>query len=223
MIIKRCDCIDYMRDCDDGQFDLAVVDPPYFDGPNKSGYYGKGYSNLGVSRASHYDDFESDCWDIPSSEYFEELGRISKNQIIWGANHFAGRFNSASPCWIVWDKDNGKSSFSDVELAYTSFNGGARIFKYVWNGMHQGTYGGNVKLNEKRINPTQKPVALYRWILDKFAKPGQKILDTHLGSGSIAIAAHYFGCEFVGLEKSQVQFDKTMERIKNETKQVKLF
>jgi site-specific DNA-methyltransferase (adenine-specific) len=196
--IINADCMDYMSGLEDNNFDLALVDPPYFDGPNKSGYYGKGYSSLGVARANHLGDTPN--WTVPESDYFEELTRVSKNQIIWGANHFAGRFDSSSGNWIVWDKENGGSSFADAELAYTSFGGSVRIFKYMWNGMHQGSFGGDVRRNEKRIHPTQKPVALYDWVLDKFAKPGQRVLDTHLGSGSSAIAAHYFGCEFVGTE-----------------------
>lgn len=167
--IHNCDCMDYMKSCKDHEFDLAIVDPPYFEGPQKTGYYGKGYSNLGVPRAKYYQGTEE--WEIPKEDYFIELKRVSKNQIIWGANHFAGVFNSSSQCWIVWDKDNGKSSFADCELAYTSFDKAARLFKYMWNGMHQGSHSGNVKLNEKRIHTTQKPVKLYQWLLENYAVP----------------------------------------------------
>lgn len=212
-------CMDYMTGCEDNAFDLAIVDPPYFNGPNKSGYYGKGYSRLGVQRAIYKD---SSVWKVPDKNYFNELKRVSRNQIIWGANHFSGVFNSSSPCWIVWDKDNGSSSFADVELAYTSFSTAARIFKYLWNGMHQGSMGGDTRKNVKRIHPTQKPVELYKWLLAKYAKPGDKILDTHLGSGSSAIAAHYFDCEFTGIEINKEYYKSSLERIKQETKQMTL-
>ena len=219
--LLNMDCMDYMRDQPDKSFDLAIVDPPYFDGPNKSGYYGKGYSSLGVARANHLGDTPN--WTIPGKEYFDELNRVSKNQIIWGANHFAGRFDSSSGCWIVWDKQNGGSTFADAELAFTSFKGSVRIFAYMWNGMHQGSMGGNTKLNEKRIHPTQKPVKLYDWILHKYSKPGDRILDTHLGSGSSAIAAHYFGVDFVGTEIDEKHFDSASKRFEETTLQMDAF
>lgn len=214
------DCMDYMKTCEDNEFDLAIVDPPYFDGQNLSGYYGKGYSSLGVQRAKYYR--ESKYWAVPDKQYFIELFRVSKNQIIWGSNHFANEFNCSSPSWIVWDKDNGKSSFADAELAYTSFGTAVRIFKYMWNGMHQGSMGGDVRKNEKRIHPTQKPIKLYDWLLTNYAEPNQKILDTHLGSGSSAIAAHYFGCEFTGIEIDEDYFNASIERITEQTKQMNL-
>lgn len=157
--IHNVDCMEFMAKVPDKYYDLAIADPPYFEGPNKPGYYGKGYSSLGVKRAKHYDTLQQ--WDVPSEDYFTELKRISKHQIIWGANHFAGRFDSSSPSWIVWDKENGASTFADAELAYTSHSTAVRIFKYMWNGMHQGSAGGDVRKNEKRIHPTQKPKALY--------------------------------------------------------------
>ncbi len=215
------DCMDFMSSVPDGYYDLAIVDPPYFEGVNKSGYYGKGYSSLGVQRAKHYDTLPN--WEVPNDSYFKELARISKNQIIWGANHFAGNFNSSSAGWIVWNKDNGKSSFSDGELAYTSFDRALRIFTYVWNGMHQGTYGGNVKLNEKRIHPTQKPIALYFWLLQNYAVPGMKIFDSHLGSGSHVIAANQLGFELDGTEKDTAMFNASCDWVRYELKQERLF
>ena len=220
-VLHNMDCMDYMKSVPDQCFDLAIVDPPYFEGVNKTGYHGQGYSNLGVARAKHYDTLPH--WEVPTEEYFKELARISKNQIIWGANHFAGRFDSSSAGWIVWDKDNGKSSFSDGELAYTSFDRALRIFKYVWNGMHQGTYGGNVKLNEKRIHPTQKPIALYHWLLENYATHGQRIFDSHLGSGSHAVAANHLGFELVGTEKDPAMFNASCDWIRYELKQERLF
>lgn len=219
--LLNIDCMEYMRTVPDKHFDLAVCDPPYFDGPNKSGYYGKGYSSLGVKRSKHYDSMPK--WEIPGSDYFKELKRISKDQIIWGANHFAGVFNSSSACWIVWDKDNGSSTFADAELAYSSFSTAVRIFKYTWNGMHQGSYGGNVKLNEVRIHPTQKPRALYAWIYQNYAKEGFKIFDSHLGSAGSAIEAHYGKFEFVGTELDETMFCKSVERYQIETAQETLF
>lgn len=214
------DCMEYMATLADNAFDLAICDPPYFDGPNLSGYYGNRYSNLGVQRAKYYKDCK--YWSVPSSEYFTELKRVSKNQIVWGANHFAGNFHSSSAGWIVWDKQNGASSFADAELAYSSFSSAVRIFRYMWNGMHQGQLGGDKRNNEKRIHPTQKPVKLYEWLLTTYAKPGQRILDTHLGSASSAIAAHYFGCEFVGCEIDPDDYQAAAERFDRETRQLDL-
>jgi site-specific DNA-methyltransferase (adenine-specific) len=210
-----------MRQFGDKAFDLAIVDPPYFDGPNRSGYYGQGYSSLGVQRAKHYDHIEE--WDIPGSDYFAELQRVSRHQIIWGANHFADRFNAAGPGWIVWDKLNGASTFADAELAYSSMDCAVRVFRYVWNGMHQGQYGGDKSRNEPRIHPTQKPVALYEWLLDTYAKAGQRILDTHMGSGSSAIAANTRGFEYVAAEKSQKHFEDAVARIRKAYAQRPLF
>lgn len=220
--LHNMDCMDAMKDMEDKQFDLAIVDPPYFDGPNNSGYYGKGYSNLGVKRAKYYDR-DSDCWDIPDEKYFIELMRVSKNQIIWGANHFAGLFNSSSSSWIVWDKVNGASSFADAEIAYTSFSTAVRIYRYMWNGMHQGSLGGNVKLNEKRIHPTQKPVTLYKWLLQNYAVEGDKILDTHLGSGSIAIACWDLKFDLTAYELDEEYYNAACKRFDNHYKQGQLF
>lgn len=205
------DCINFMRGTADMTYDLAIVDPPYFNGPNKTGYYGKGYSSLGVQRAKHYDSLP--VWAVPDAEYFSELRRISRHQIIWGANHFADVADFSGPGWIVWDKLNGESSFADAELAYSSFDKACRVFRYVWNGMHQGQYGGNKSLNEARIHPTQKPVALYEWLLSKYASPGQRILDTHLGSGSSAIAALSMDFLFDGIELDATMFEAAKARV----------
>lgn len=213
------DCMWFMAAQEDLSFDIAIADPPYFKGPNQSGYFGGGYSSIGVKRSAHHDS--TFHWDIPTPEYFKELKRVSKNQIIWGANHFAGMFDSSSPAWIIWDKDNGSSSFADAELAYTSFDTAARIFKYRWNGMLQGNIG-NKKLNEKRINPTQKPVCLYSWQLENYAEKGMRILDTHHGSGSLAIACHYFGADFVGIDKDPDQVKGAQERFDNHTRQISI-
>lgn len=209
--LHQGNCMDFMKSVPDGAYDVAIVDPPYFDGPNKSGYYGKGFSNFGVQRGKHYDTLP--FWKVPGPEYFAELRRVSKHQIIWGANHFAGVADFSGPGWIVWDKLNGESSFADAELAYSSFDKACRVFRYVWNGMHQGQYGGNKLQNEKRIHPTQKPVALYEWLLAKYAKPGQRVLDTHLGSASIAIAAMNMGFQLDGVELDPGMFVAAMDRV----------
>lgn len=205
------DCMDFMKSVPDSFYDLAIVDPPYFVGPNKSGYYGKGYSSLGVQRAKHYDSLP--VWEVPDAEYFAQLARVSKHQIIWGANHFCNVADFSGPGWIVWDKLNGESSFADAELAHSSFDKAVRVFRYVWNGMHQGQYGGNNALNEKRIHPTQKPVALYEWLLSRYAAPGQRVLDTHLGSGSIAVAALNMGFDLDGVELDPSMFEAACERV----------
>ncbi|MGJ8523354.1 N-4 methylation of cytosine [Carnimonas sp. R-84981] len=211
------DCMEYMSQQADKSFELAIVDPPYFDGPNKPGFYRNGEFSSTLVPAGKYGALKH--WDVPPKEYFAELQRVSVNQIIWGANHFADRFNARGPGWIVWDKENGDSSFADAELAYSSFDKAVRIFRYRWNGMIQGSHG-NKRLNETRIHPTQKPVKLYDWLLSKYAEPGQRILDTHLGSASSAIAAHYYGVDFVGTEIDRAYFELASSRFSKETKQM---
>jgi site-specific DNA-methyltransferase (adenine-specific) len=142
--------------------------------------------------------------------------RISKNQIIWGGNYFPVL---PSPCWIVWDKDN-SGNFADCELAWTSFNTAVRKFKWRWNGMLQEKMGDN---KETRIHPTQKPVALYKWLLKNYAKEGDKIFDSHLGSGSIAIACHDMKFSLVGCEIDKDYFDAAMKRFENHKKQLQLW
>jgi len=165
----------------------------------------------------------------PNEEYFKELMRVSKNQIVWGANHFISRMPYDSSAWIVWDKVNGSNDFADCEMAWTSFKKATRLFAFMWNGMMQGSSAdgrimeGNVSKREKRLHPTQKPVALYKWILDKYAKPNDKILDTHLGSGSIAIACHDYKFDLVACELDKEYFDATCLRLENHQKQLKLF
>jgi site-specific DNA-methyltransferase (adenine-specific) len=217
----RGDCMDVMKNYPDNYFDLAIVDPPYWIGEDGSKNVTRGKTVFGKAKAEakNYKSFAGFDNEPPSIEYFKELFRVSKNQIIWGANHFMQNICLGSSCWVVWDKDNGLSDFADCELAYTSFKTAVRKFKFTWNGMLQ----GDMKNKELRIHPTQKPVKLYDWILENYSKPGQKILDTHLGSGSSAIAAHYFGCEFVGIELDDYYFKAASERFKNATAQVSLF
>jgi site-specific DNA-methyltransferase (adenine-specific) len=194
----------------DKYFDLAIVDPPYG--------IGEANEKRMLSRSISQKKYKGGNWDLKPApiEYFNELQRISKEQIIWGANHFIQNIPSAnSSCWIFWDKD-GFGDFADGELAWCSFKTAVRKFKFTWNGFRK-------QQPEDRIHPTQKPVALYKWLLDKYAKPNDKILDTHLGSGSIAIACHDYGFDLTACELDKEYFDKAMERINNHKLQQKLF
>jgi site-specific DNA-methyltransferase (adenine-specific) len=213
----RCmDCMGLLRDTPDNAFDLGIIDPQY--GIGESG--GTNHSRSKLATAKNYKPFAGEDKEPPTPEYFKELCRVTKNQIIWGANHFADRLvNPASPSWIVWDKENGDSDFADCELAYTSFKGAVRKFTFRWAGMLQ----GNMKNKEVRIHGTQKPVALYKWLLHNYAKPGDKILDTHLGSCSIAIACHYAGYHLTGCELDEDYFKAGVERVKRETAQRDMF
>lgn len=205
------DCMDGMKEFPDKYFELAIVDPPY--GINMDG--GKiGGDNLGTAN-----NYIKKDWDIyaPQEPYFNELRRVSKNQIIWGANHFISRIPLDSSCWIVWDKDN-SGNFADCELAWTSFETAVRIFRYRWNGMLQ----ENMKNKEVRIHPTQKPVALYEWLLQKYATKGDKIIDTHVGSASSLIACHNLDFEYVGFEKDVDYYNDATERLEKVKAQVKL-
>jgi site-specific DNA-methyltransferase (adenine-specific) len=207
--LYNCDNMGFMKNIPDNYYDLAIVDPPY--GINAS----KG--TWGSSNKGKVTDYGKKNWDnsIPDGKYFIQLKRISKNQIIWGGNYF---LNRPSPCWIVWDKLN-SADFADCELAWTSFDTAVRKFEFRWNGMLQ----GDMKNKETRIHPTQKPVALYKWILDKYAKQGDKIFDSHLGSMSIAIACHDYGFELDGCELDTEYYDKGIQRVKSHISQLKLF
>lgn len=198
--LLNMDCMEYMRSVPDGYFDLAIVDPPYGIDINKSGrlghYVGKGKK-----------------WDqnTPDDNYFKELERVSKNQIIWGENYFN---MPPARCFLIWDKQQPEDvSFASCEFAWTSFDKSAKTY-----------YQRPQSADPIRIHPTQKPVKLYDWLLSNYAKPEFKILDTHLGSGSHAIAAHYFGVsEFVGTELDEDYFKSSVDRFKRETAQETLF
>lgn len=210
------DSLAAMRAMPDQCFDLAVVDPPYGIGENGD----KAASRRHLAAAQSYETFAGGDKEPPGPEFFEQLERVSKNQIIFGANHFASRLPRVdTPCWIVWDKDNGGSDFADFEMAWTSFSGAARLFRYTWAGFRQ----GNMKHKEIRIHPTQKPVALYAWIFARFARKGDKILDTHLGSGSSRIAAWDLGLDFVGYEIHKGYFEAQEQRFREHTAQITLF
>jgi site-specific DNA-methyltransferase (adenine-specific) len=223
-------CKDAMREFPDKFFDLASVDPPY--GRGESGGRRRDHnvqqtngSSLHVKAPFH----QKKHWDTkpPDPEYFTELIRVSKHQIIWGVNYYPQVFG---PGRIVWDKVNDGSDQSNCELAYCSLISKVQIFRYMWRGMMQGksiTEGhimqGNKKLNEKLIHPTQKPVPLYQWCLSKFTQPGWRILDTHLGSGSQRIAADQLGLDFWGYEIDKQYFDMQEERFRQHISQTKLF
>ena len=191
----------------DNYFDLAIVDPPY--GINM-GMGHKGSDKRGDK--NKYKTFAGGDNSIPNKDYFIELKRVSKNQIIWGGNYMT-EFLEPKASWIIWDKKQPENfSMAMAELAWSSFGSPMKIYqKRV------------VGADDVRVHPTQKPVALYKWILDKYAKQGDKILDTHLGSGSIAIACHDYGFDLTACELDKEYFDKAMQRITNHTNQTKLF
>jgi len=213
--LLNIDCMEYMAKQPDKAFDLAIVDPPYGIGENGD----RNASRGGLAVAKYYKAFAGGDAEAPPVEYFNELQRVSKNQIVWGANHFIDRIAKPSSCWVVWDKVTGNSDFADSELAWTSFKTAVRNFRFQWSGMLQ----GDMKNKEARIHPTQKPVKLYEWLLTNYAKPGQRVLDTHLGSGSSAIAAHYFGVDFVGCELDKDYFEAARERFEQQTAQLAMF
>ena len=209
------DSLQALKGYGDNHFDVAIVDPPY--GIGESSNDNKSRLKLGKSK-----DYGCKDWDdnAPEMEYFIELKRVSKNQIIWGANHFIENIPSAnSSCWIVWNKENGENDFADCELAYCSFKSAVRKIDLRWHGMLQ----HDMKNKEFRIHPTQKPVTLYKWILDRYTSEGDLILDTHLGSGSIAIACHYMKRNLIGYEIDKEYYDAACKRFKEQTMQQSLW
>ena len=194
------DCMNVMRDYDDNHFDLAIIDPPY-----------------GIGGGANTKKMNID-WDskIPDKKYFDELIRVSKNQIIWGCNYMSKNIPFSSKHTLVWDKGEGfyNRTFAECELAWTSFDKNTKKIKH--DPLAKRDYVG-------KIHPTQKPVQLYKWILHNYAEKGQKILDTHLGSGSIAIACHYFGCDLIGIEIDEEYYNKAKHRINELTKQETLW
>lgn len=198
------DCMIGMKRYPDKYFDLAIVDPPY----------GIGVShNMGRRRGDKPSNFKPAVWDRepPSKDYFDELLRISKNQIVWGANHFISRMPYDSSCWIMWDKGFSEDvSFAQFEIAWTSFHSVCKKFD-------------KPSSQPDRIHPTQKPVVLYKWLLKNYAKPGNKIIDTHLGSGSSRIAAYDLNFHFIAFEIDKDYFDSQEKRFSNHIKQLNLF
>lgn len=208
IILHNSDCMEALEGMDDNQFDLAIVDPPY--GINIAG---------SINSVPDGMQFEPKDWDKerPPPDYFSEVQRVSKNQIIWGGNYFSDLL-PPSKGWVVWDKHNGASLFADCELAFSSFDRPVRRKKIRWVGSAalQST-GAN------KIHPCQKPVNLYEWILHTYAKPGQTILDTHLGSGSIALACHNLGFDLTGYEIDKDYFQAATARLAQHKKQGLLF
>lgn len=198
------DCMDGMKEFPDKYFELAIVDPPYGINVNH---------NMGRRRGDKKSDYKKVKWDDkpPDKSYFNELIRVSKNQIIWGANHFIEHIKFNSSCWIVWDKLFSEDvSFASFELAYTSFNTPSK--RYALSQQQQ-----------NRIHPTQKPILLYKWLLSKYANKGDKILDTHVGSASSLMACHELGFDYVGFELDKEYFDKATERLELAKAQMSIF
>ncbi len=210
--------MDLLRVTPDKFYDIGIIDPPYGISVDES--MAKDSNTKRGNSAHKRTEYASKGWDKtpPTKEYFDELIRVSKNQIIWGANHFISKIPYDSSCWIVWDKVNGDNGYADCELAWTSFKSATRKVKIKWHGMLQ----HDMKNKEVRIHPTQKPVRLYTWLLENYAKPDFKILDTHGGSFNSAIAAHYFGCEYTGIEIDFEYFRDGVENFKEKTIQIKL-
>ena len=192
----------------DKYFDLAIVDPPYGIGEGSKKIHSRHRSQL---------KYTAKDWDskTPPQEYFNELMRVSKNQIIWGANHFISKIPFDSSCWIVWDKD-GYGDQADCELAWCSFKTAVRKYKFTWNGFRK-------QMPQDRFHPTEKPYNLYKWMLENYTKQGDKILDTHGGSLSIAIACYDLGYDLTACELDKEYFDKAMTRIANHQAQTSLF
>jgi site-specific DNA-methyltransferase (adenine-specific) len=203
--LHNIDCMAYMATLPDKAFDLAIVDPPYGIGASEM-QMGTG-KNKKYSKGKNWDN------ETPPKEYFDELFRVSKNQIIWGGNYFNLPLIKG---WIIWDKLlNKEVSFADGEMAWNSFDKVLKIIK------HQ--YSGFIGADNERIHPTQKPIKLYEKLLDLYAKKGQKILDTHLGSGSIAIACNHLGFDLVGCELDEDYYKAACDRVNQATAQTRMF
>ena len=172
-----------------------------------------------LARNKNYKVFAGNDAQSPDKEYFDELIRVSKNQIIWGANHFISNIPYNSSCWIVWDKNNGNNYFADCELAWTSFSSAVRKYKYTWQGMLQ----EDMKNKQIRIHPTEKPIQLYKWLLKNYAKQGDKILDTHFGSLSIGIACHDLGFQLTACELDKHYYEAGKKRLKQHQSQLTIF
>ena len=199
---------------EDKQFDLAIVDPPY--GINESGQTNHTRSKLAKAKKYIGKNWDKDS---PDFQYFRLLFSKSCNQVVWGANHFIHKMPYDSSSWVVWDKENKSNHFADCELAWTSFDKSVRLFRYRWAGMLQ----GNMKAKEIRIHPTQKPVALYKWLLKKYAKHNDEILDTHGGSMSLAIACWDLGFNFTCYEIDKDYYTSAVQRFERHIKQEQLF
>jgi len=217
-ITNECN-MQLMARYEDNHFDLAIVDPPYSVNAS-NGSFGRGGKKSKIKEKrndlKHYANHNK----TPELEYFNELFRVSKNQIIWGANYYPKILKHSG--WLVWDKDKKDGILSMAELAYQSIDKRVMIFKHEWEGFRKGQ-GSFEQGHNKIIHPNEKPIKLYKYCLENYAKQGDKILDTHLGSGSIAIACHDYGFDLTACELDKEYFDKAMQRINNHTNQQKLF
>jgi site-specific DNA-methyltransferase (adenine-specific) len=217
--VYQMDCMEFMKQIPDKYFDLAVVDPPYGIGFGKFNRTNKA-SNGERYKANKYKNSNWDD-DIPSDEYFAELMRVSKNQIVWGANYFPCLWKNGCKGFVFWNKDVNFDSYSAGELAYTSFNKTAKYFYYAWNGLADGIRGRNKQ--QKTIHPTQKPIALYNWIFKNYAESGMKIFDSHLGSQSSRISAYHNKLIFYGTELDSEYFETANKRFEQNISQLNLF
>lgn len=210
----NCDCMELMQS--GKTWDLAVVDPPYGIGEDGS----KNHTRSKLATSKNYKAYSGNDLKAPEAEYFKELERISNNRIIWGANHFIENLPvKNTSCWIVWDKENGENDFADCELAWTSFNTAVRKFKWKWQGMLQ----QNMKNKQERIHPNEKPIELYRFILNTYAKTGDVIIDTFGGGMSHAIACDIEGFELDICELDKNYFDEAVNRFKLHERQLTIF
>jgi len=208
IILHNADCVDVMRSIGDKEIDLVLTDPPYGIGVD---------GGIGGSVLAKKSDFEKKWWDkkSPENKVFDELFRVSQNQIIFGANHFISKIPYDSSSWIVWDKDNGNNNFADCELAWTSHKTAVRKFRWKWQGMLQ----ENMKDKDVKIHPTQKPVALMSFCLNKYSKENDLIFDGFFGSGTTAISCIRTKRRFIGCELDKEYFEKACERIETELRQ----
>jgi len=207
MKITNEDNMELMARYEDNHFDLAIVDPPY-------GYGDKKTNILNFRQKEQHRDWNT----APNDVYFKELFRVSKEQIIWGGNYFPFIWGFGGRCFIYWHKGNPVSNFADGELAWTSFDKNAKQFNYRYYGNLEGNTSTGVK-----FHPTQKPIALYEWLLMNYAKEGDKILDTHLGSGSIALACHNLGFDLTACELDKEYYEAAIKRIEQHQSQQRLF
>lgn len=215
--VYNMDCVEYMKTLPDKFIDLAIVDPPFFKNVANGSFYGSGLTKNGVKRGN-YSKIEN--WDnnIPTNEYYKELIRISKNQIVWGINYFTD-FKDVPVGRLVWDKKNDNSTFSNCEIASCSLITSVKIFRYTWNGFIQES--GMKK--EIRIHQTQKPTSLYRFCLSNYAKKGDKIFDSHMGSQSSRLVSYDMGFDYYGTELDKLVFENGNKRFNEHKSQLNLF
>ena len=205
--LRHVDCMEYLASCEDNAYELAIVDPPY------------GYATKETKVLNFRQKEQHRSWNLaPPNKYFLELCRVSQNQIVWGGNYFPALWHKPCRGFIFWHKGNPVKNFADGELAWTSFDQNARQFDYRYFGCHEGKGIANPK-----FHPTQKPVKLYEWLLINYAKDGDRILDTHLGSGSIAIACHNLGFDLVGCELDEDYYKAACKRLAQHQAQKRMF